>query len=347
MRICIIPPIISGTVSGGINTQITKTIEAFEAKGNKVILFNQWEKYNWQEFDIVHIFRADSANLAMAQWLNSNKVPFVVSPIFYSTHNPFKIKLSIKITEIGQTFLSGLTSDLMIKKEICNLSSLILPNTNAEKELIQHSMDIPDSKFTVIPNGIDTSFTNAKPDLFHNKYGVSNFILSTGHFGFKRKNLLRLLKSVENIQCPLVLIGSLFNDEYSNKCKELINSSDKIIWIDSLSHNDPLLASAYAAASVFALPSFYETPGLSALEAAVCGCKIVISPLGGTKEYFKGYAKYPNPLQTKSIEKAISDSLKEENHPSLQKLIIDNFNWNNVADLTLNAYDKAIRKNAS
>ncbi len=35
-----------------------------------------------------------------------------------------------------------------------------------------------------------------------------------------------------------------------------------------LDHDDPLLASAYAAARVFALPSWFETPGLAALEAA-------------------------------------------------------------------------------
>ena len=43
-------------------------------------------------------------------------------------------------------------------------------------------------------------------------------------------------------------------------------------WLGRLDHHDPLLASAYAAARVFALPSWFETPGLAALEAALAGC---------------------------------------------------------------------------
>ena len=49
-------------------------------------------------------------------------------------------------------------------------------------------------------------------------------------------------------------------------------------WLGRLDHHDPLLASAYAAARVFALPSWFETPGLAALEAALAGCSVAITP---------------------------------------------------------------------
>ena len=44
-----------------------------------------------------------------------------------------------------------------------------------------------------------------------------------------------------------------------------------VSWLGRLDHHDPLLASAYAAARVFALPSWFETPGLAALEAGPGG----------------------------------------------------------------------------
>ena len=55
-------------------------------------------------------------------------------------------------------------------------------------------------------------------------------------------------------------------------------------------HDDPLLASAYAAARVFALPSWFETPGLAALEAALAGARWSITPFGCTREYFGDHA---------------------------------------------------------
>lgn len=342
MNICFVPPIIAGTVSGGVNTQIEKTAEYLEQLNHKVTFFNQWEKYDWEQFDIVHIFRADSTNLELAQWLHNNQIPFVVSPIFFSLHKPSKIKKAIQFTELCRKILSGITSDLLIKKDICHLSSQVLPNTQDEANLICASMKLNSDKTSVIPNGIDIEFKNSKPDLFYKKYGVKDFILSTGHFGFKRKNLISLLKATKDINVPLVLIGSLFDDEYSSQCKTMIEKSNNTIWIDTLNHSDPLLASAYSAAKVFALPSLYETPGLSALEAAICGCNIVITPYGGTKEYFKDYAVYPEPLDINQIRNAIEKSLAVNNDSSLSKNIINNYNWNKVAEKTVEAYKKVI-----
>lgn len=342
MNICFIPPIISGTVSGGINTQINKTAEALISKGHKITYFNSWEKYNWQQFDMVHIFRADAANLALGQWLNENNIPFVISPIFFSSHKHSRVKNAIKFTELNQKILSGITSDLLIKKELCNLSSFVLPNTYEEQDLIAKSMNISINKMHVIHNGIDTSFSTSTPDLFYKKFGIKDFVLSTGHFGFKRKNLERLIKAVKDIDCKLVLIGSLFSDSYSNNCKKLIKSSSNIILIDTLKHDDPLLASAYSAAKVFALPSLYETPGLSALEAAICKCNIVITPFGGTKEYFEDWAQYPNPLSITSIKNAILDSLQKDYNSDLQDKILNKYNWNTIANNTLDIYKKII-----
>ncbi len=69
----------------------------------------------------------------------------------------------------------------------------------------------------------------------------------------------------------------------------------QVIWLGRLDHHDPLLASAYAAARVFALPSWFETPGLAALEAALAGCAVVITPYGSTREYFGDLVEYARP----------------------------------------------------
>ena len=46
---------------------------------------------------------------------------------------------------------------------------------------------------------------------------------------------------------------------------------------------------------MFALPSWFETPGLAALEAALAGCSVVITPFGSTREYFGDLVEYARP----------------------------------------------------
>ena len=66
-----------------------------------------------------------------------------------------------------------------------------------------------------------------------------------------------------------------------------------------------MLASAYAAARVLALPSWFETPGLAALEAALAGCAVVVTPFGCTREYFGDRVEYARPDRPAEIGRAI------------------------------------------
>ena len=72
-----------------------------------------------------------------------------------------------------------------------------------------------------------------------------------------------------------------------------------------MEHDDPLLASACAAARVFALPSWFETPGLAALEAALAGCAVVITPFGSPREYFGDLVEYARPDRPGEVSRAL------------------------------------------
>ena len=84
----------------------------------------------------------------------------------------------------------------------------------------------------------------------------------------------------------------------------------------------------YNKAKVFALPSLNEGVGLVALEAAVCGCNIVITNLGGPKEYYPDELAYKvNPYDIDDIGKSIIKALID-NHsqPQLRNHIISHYN---------------------
>jgi glycosyltransferase involved in cell wall biosynthesis len=108
--------------------------------------------------------------------------------------------------------------------------------------------------------------------------------------------------------------------------------------MDRLDHEDPLLGSAYAAARVFALPSWFETPGLAAMEAALAGCPLVVTPFGCTREYFGDLARYARPHRIGEIARAIGRAWDAPRDRGLASRIREQFSWQVVARRTSEAY---------
>ena len=116
---------------------------------------------------------------------------------------------------------------------------------------------------------MEERFLYGDPEPFVKKYGVQDFILNVGHIGVERKNTLSLIRALETIDHPAVIIGKVTDTEEGQACLAEAGKNKNLIIIKGLDHDSDLLASAYAAAKVFALPARYETPGIAALEAAL------------------------------------------------------------------------------
>ena len=105
----------------------------------------------------------------------------------------------------------------------------------------------------------------------------------------------------------------------------------------------PVLASAYAAARVFALPSWFETPGLAALEAALAGCSVVITPL----RIDPGLLRRPGRVRPSRPPRGDSASLKtcweDGPDPRLSPWVATHYLWPNVAQITAEVYDQVAR----
>jgi glycosyltransferase involved in cell wall biosynthesis len=114
--------------------------------------------------------------------------------------------------------------------------------------------------------------------------------------------------------------------------------------LDSMAHDSGLFASAYAACDVFVLPSLFETPGIAALEAGLAGAKVVITPHGGTKEYFREYAEYVDPYSVENIRKGIQNSLNRQKNTQLRDHIKKNFLWKSVAQRLVALYQTVLEK---
>lgn len=332
----------SATVQGGgVRVQVNALARELNSLGVTVEKFNSWKDYNLKEFDLFHLFGAHVGTFHLGRAMKNLGVRLVVSPVFYSRRSAKRIAAMVGIAKRLRK-RGGFWTEHMFCKELCDMADMVLPNTQAEADMIVQAFSVPETKVSVLPNGVDERFYSANPDEFVREYGIKDFILYTGHIGWGRKNTLLLLKAAKEIGHPTVLIGKVMENDYGTRCRELIKQSPNTTLIPGLAPGSELLESAYAACDTFVLPSFYETPGLAALEAGLAGAKVCITKYGGTDEYFGSYATYLNPFSEDSIRKSLVETLTKQKTPELREHIHAHFLWGEAGKRLLEAYQKLL-----
>lgn len=340
MKIGIVAPLSVAAIHGGVRTQALMTAKGLQDLGHEVHFISPWD--NGFSFDLVHIFSAGPETIGLSNYLAKQNIPFVLSPVFYSTRSASFIALSLYVERLLSKAGSGIRSDFGIKSEMCKMADLILPNTSHEALLIAKGLVIDTEKITVIPNGVEERFAEADPELFSEMYSLQDFVLCVAQAGAPRKNVKLLLQAAPHIPADIVVAGAFDESTYSKECLRLAAEADNVHLIGHLDHDDPMLSSAYAACHTFVLPSYYETPGIAALEAALAGAHIVITRYGGTVEYFGDMASYIEPDDALALAHSVQKTLDTQPSSQLKQHILESYTWNEVARQTETAYGKLI-----
>lgn len=323
-------------LKGGPRTQILETKAALEKLGVEVQLFDMWQTLEKGDCEILHIFGSGISTYHFAREVAKLGIKLVVSPIFFSRHSPQYIKRVLWLDKTVLKKIRGVWTDYGFVSEICKWADAVLPNTKKEAELIELGLGIQKEKIHVVPNGVNERFLNADPSLFVKTYGISDFILNVGHIGPGRKNVLRLVRALNRLDKPAVIIGRMEAGKELDAIRK--EAGKNILLLDNISNDSEMLASAYAACDVFALPSLFETPGIAALEAGLAGAKIVITKYGGTEEYFGNYAEYVEPASVDSIAEGIRKAIAKPKDARLSEHIKDSFLWKDVGEMTAKVY---------
>jgi glycosyltransferase involved in cell wall biosynthesis len=326
---------------GGPTYKIQQMYKSLKELDVDVCYFDMWDKdLKLTENDLVHIFNASVNTYGLAKNLTHYGAKYVINPIFFSNHPAWKIKLYQNLHNASKLILKRSYSDYDFTLESCWNAQKVLPNTIAEGEILVKGLGVDKAKIQVIHNGVEKRFTEGDSKLFKDKYGLEDFVLYVGHLGSYRKNGVNIIKALQKLDHQAVIIADVLKNKEGNWCRQQITESKNITLIEWIAHDDPLLASAYAAANTFILPTMYETPGRAALEAGLANCKIIITPYGGTKEYFRDYVEYVEPRSINAILRSIENTLNQQVSPDLQTHIISNFTWGKIAQKTLDIYQK-------
>jgi len=216
-------------------------------------------------------------------------------------------------------------------RKIVRGASMLLPNSHSEYARLSRDYRVG-QQYRVIPNAID-------PHLFHRPAtGATRekgLVICVGRIE-GRKNQLNLIQALNSTGFKLVIIGSPSANQgaYAEACRAAAGPNVSFV----PATNQETLVGFYSRAQVHVLPSWFETTGLSTLEAAAMGCNIVITDKGDQREYFGDHAFYCDPADPASILKAVQQAAAAPADGELQRKIFLEYIWERTAEKTSKSY---------
>lgn len=360
------------TVPGGDTIQILRTAEALERQGHKVQL-DPDGAVSPKGFDLVHVF-----NLMRPQeiWETVREAERVRRPVVLSTiYGPYTEYDRIRRRGMGGWLAKVLPSSTfetakIIGRRIVNGEShprlgrlilrgyhkaqadivagttVFLPNSNSEWARVCN--DFPSacrSPYVVVPNAVDRSTFHSNHDCpqcaeARRLYG-EGFILSVARIE-GRKCQVELAEAMAGLPWKLVLVGrpGPNSQEYFNRLVDVSKKTGNCVLIGQVDQAE--LPCLYRAARVHALVSWMESTGLSTLEAAAIGCRLVITEKGDTREYFGNLAEYCDPASVPSIREAIRRAYDRPLDQTGLERLRTRCTWEEAAKCSIVGYELAL-----
>ena len=200
----------------------------------------------------------------------------------------------------------------------------------------------------VVPNAVDAAlFTGGIPTALPTELQNTPFALMAARFDAPKQQDFVLL-ALKNTDYPLVFVGDATDPEIFARFRELgARRKAPVYYFPAIPQEQ--LRHLYAAARVHLLPSLFESPGLSSLEALLAETAIVVGNLGYESEYFGDAAYYCDPCDAWSILRATQRAWNRfERDAELRargrRRILDEFTWAAAAKATLHAYERALEQ---
>ena len=313
------PNIIISGDSNGIKAQASSWKSGLEKLGHTVDAINTWGNYAWETYDLIHIFGTGLWLPGLVKRLNKYNKNIVISPIIDSIKKPYIYKLS---SFVGIEKLRLYSPTYALRHSLPYVQGVFV-RSNYEAKFFTYSLGCIKDKIFKVPIQVD-------PPLVSNTVPKEDFCFHVSSIYQKRKNVLRLIQAAQKYNFKLVLAGSKGSKLDYEPIKKQIGSSSNIEVLGFVSREE--LIEMYQRAKVFALPSIREGVGIVALDAAVYGCEIVITNVGGPKEYYNGKAHIINPYNVDEIGQAIRRGLSENNYqPELKKMIESNYSISTIS----------------
>ena len=320
--------------SGGVQVRIKKIRDLLIDRGCQVDYYSPFES-KVENYDVLHIFKLTIECLDLILCAKSLGVKVILSSIV-GLDGGLKLDIYRLLEKLPfNTYYHNFFESI-------KLCDHIIVETNREKKFLMKHYRVDEKRISVTPNGVDLRPV-AKPEIFKYIGGVKKYILQVGRFD-SNKNQINVIKALKHTDIPVVFIGGAPNSgeqHYYNICRNEAKNSSNFFFLGWQASNSELLNSAYQYAQALILPSYFETFGLVALEAAEKNIMLCMSntlPILEYNVFDPSLCFSPNSLD--EIKTAVTKAMKMDKFDnSYNKLIVKTFSWERIIDEYLMIYE--------
>lgn len=344
MRVLLVPYPGSFRHAGGHVTQIVETQKALGRAGLDAEIAEAQEAIA-ETADIVHAFGDIRPLLALG--VPGGKL--VASPIYFPRSYVFSPRVVCRSALARHRAKAWLRyhGEAVLKAEeqrrregefadmltAWGRAALVVVNSEAERELLL--ADAPRLRdVRVAYSGVEEEAFDGDAAEGRRLLGLGDepFVLSVARIE-PIKNHLSLACAVRPLGVRLVLVGEVLpgNEQFLAQVKAALPD---VVHLPRLEHAQ--LRHVHAAASAHALPSWYETTGLSTLEALAAGRPVAVAGGPCVQEYFSGCASFCDSGSVRSIRRAVERAL--EGPLGCERDRAHSFSWERTARELLDAY---------
>ena len=303
-----------------------------------------FRKYNQMEYDLIHshYWLSGLVGKQLQAWWH------VLHLAMFHTLGAVKNSIGIGEDEPELRIES--------EREVVGGCDCIIASTAREREeLIKYYGASPD-KITIIPCGVNLDlFKPIDKGIARKELGLDHqkVILFVGRIEPLKglEQLLGALNYIEGEEPPVLMIVG--GDEHSQgqvqvlqRMAKDLHIEDRVAFVGSVAQEKlPLF---YSAADICAIPSYYESFGMVALESLACGTPIVATNVGGMRSIIRHgeigrIAKDNSPHNLASeISGLLSQREDKDQCVKTRRDRMTEFGWATIADRILHEYNRLL-----
>ena len=272
-------------------------------------------------------------------------------------HRPWKVE------QLGSAYH---VSSWLERTAFQNADGVIAVSQSMKRD-VHELYDVPETKITVIPNGIDLD--EYKPTFDESvleKYGIDAsqpFVLFVGRIT-RQKGILHLVNALKYLPKDTRMVlcaGAPDTPEIGEEMKGRVRAAhdagaERVLWLQDVVPREDIIK-LYSHAALFVCPSVYEPFGIINLEAMACETPVVASAVGGIPEIvvpgetgtlvsFEAGDDF-EPVDLDKFARDLADAITEllDNPAELERMgkasrkrVEEKFSWEAVAEETLAFY---------
>ncbi|WP_321919177.1 glycosyltransferase [Paraburkholderia tropica] len=283
-------------VRGGGEYEIFSIADSLKQRGMIVDIYGPYSR-SLEDYDVVLHFSVHGGGLDLLKEVKARGKPIALWPNLW-VRNPAEVPASLVNAHV-------------------DLADAVIFKSASEEQHFRTRFSLPDEKAQRVGLGADAVYLRPAPkDLFKSLYGVENYALWFGVIE-PNKNQLAACRVLRDKGIPVVFVGRSREESYFKACRDA--AGENALFLKGLPQRSEIVRAALQEA-LFYIEVSHEPPGLSAIEAGLSGCRLLLSDSDWSREHFGERAIYADPADEAAIARGVDAVLAQ---PRAQTLADD------------------------